>query len=103
MQNTAHVDFNGKSLDDDRFVKVNSLHAVTQHLTPKQYGDNAIDENSLVRNNQDNDFNTHNLTNINSITLITQAIRDNQVITKSYVNQFHQENERSRRDLRTDF
>ena len=67
------------------------------------YVDNAINEKSLVRNIQDNDFNNHNLTNINSITLNTQAVNDNQVITKAYVDQFHQENERSRRDLGIDF
>ena len=33
----------------------------------------------------------------------TQAVNDNQVITKAYVDQFHQENERSRRDLGIDF
>ena len=63
------------------------------------YVDNDIDESSLVRNNQDNDFNNHNLTKINSNTLNTQAVTDNQVITKAYVDQFHQDNERSRRDL----
>ena len=67
------------------------------------YVDNAVDESSLVRNNQDNDFNNNNLTNRNSITLITQAVNDNQVITKAYVDQFHQENERSRRGLGIDF
>ena len=33
----------------------------------------------------------------------TQAVNDNQVITKAYVDQFHQENERSRRDVLLDF
>ena len=33
----------------------------------------------------------------------TQAVNDNEVITKAYVDQFHQENERSRRDLGIDF
>ena len=69
----------------------------------KNYVDNSIDESSLVRNNQDNNFSNNNLTNINSITLNTQAVNDNEVITKAYVDQFHQENERSRRDLGIDF
>ena len=69
----------------------------------KLFVDSEIDQPSLVRNNQDNDFNNYNLTNINSITLNTQAIDDNQVITKAYVDQFHQENERSRRDVGLDF
>ena len=63
------------------------------------YVDNSIDEPSLDRNNQDNDFDNHNLTNIKSITSKTQAVNDNQVITKAYVDQFHQDNEQSRRDL----
>ena len=32
-----------------------------------------------------------------------QAENDNEIITKAYVDQFHQENERSRRDLGIDF
>ena len=40
---------------------------------------------------------------MNSITLSNQAVNENQVITKSDVDQFHQENERSRRDLEIDF
>ena len=33
----------------------------------------------------------------------TQAVNDNQVITKAYVDQFHNDNERTRRDLGLDF
>ena len=44
-----------------------------------------------------------NLTNINRINLNAQAIHDKQGITKSFVDQFHQGNERTRRDLGTDF
>ena len=67
------------------------------------YVDNAVDQSSFVRNKQDNDFNNNNLTNINSITLNTQAVNDNQVITKAYVDQFHHENDGSRRDLGIEF
>ena len=76
---------------------------IDSHLTAKLYVDNSIDESSLVINNQDNDFNNNNLTNMNSITLITQAVNDNQVITEAYVDQFHNQNERTRRDLGLDF
>ena len=69
----------------------------------KNYIDNAIDKSSLVRNNKDNNFGNYNLTNINSITLNKQAENDSEVITKAYVDQFHQENERSRRDLGINF
>ena len=58
-----------------------------------------MDENPLVRKNQDNDFNKINLFNINIIALNTQPVNDNHVIIKSNVDQLHQENERSRRDL----
>ena len=74
-----------------------------QDAGTKNYIINSMDEPSLVRNNKDNDFGNYNLTNINSITLNTQAVIDNQVITKAYVDQFDQENERSRRDLGIDF
>ena len=47
--------------------------------------------------------NYRNLTNNNRITLNKQAENDDEVITKAYVDQFHQENERSRRDLGIDF
>ena len=51
----------------------------------------------------DIDFNDNKLTNINSITLNNQPINDNEVVTKSYVDQFHNDKERSRRDLGIDF
>ena len=97
------IDFNDVKLEIIKFVKVNYQPAVNENLTPKVYVDTALLGPSLVRNNKDNDFGNYNLTNINSITLNTQAVNDNQVITKAYVDQFHQENERSRRDLGIDF
>ena len=43
MKNNAHVDFNHKNLDNVRFVEVNSLPNINQHLTPKkEYVDDAI-------------------------------------------------------------
>ena len=74
-----------------------------QEAASKNYVDNSINESSLIRNNRDNDFSNYNLTNINSITLNKQAENDNEVITKAYVDQFHQEKEISRRDLCIDF
>ena len=35
MENNAHVDFNDKIVDNVRFVKINCLPAVREHLTPK--------------------------------------------------------------------
>ena len=57
----------------------------------------------MLRYNQDKSCNNFNLTNINSITLNTQAAKDNQVITQSYVDQFHQKNERKGKNLGIDF
>ena len=72
-------------------------------MTAKLYADKSIDEPSLVRIIQDNEFIDYNLTNINKITLNKQAENDNEEITKAYVDHFHQENERSRRDVGLDF
>ena len=103
MKNNAHIDLNDKNITNARFIQVNQLPQIDSHLTAKLYLDNAKDEPSLVRNNQENDFGYYNLTNINSIILSTQAVNDNKVITKAYVDQFRQEKERSRRDLGVEF
>ena len=57
----------------------------------------------MVRNNHNNVFDSCSLTNKNTFTLNTQAVNDDQVITKSYVYQFRNENEKSRKDLGIDF
>ena len=103
IKNNAHIDLNDRNITNARFIQVNQLPQIDSHLTAKLYVDNAIDEASLVRNNKDNDFGNYNLTNINNITLNKQAENDNEVITKAYVDQFHQENERSRRDVGLEF
>ena len=103
VKNNAHIDLNDRNITNARFLQVNQLSQIDSHLTAKLYVDNEIDQQTVVRNNQDNDFGNYNLTNINSITLNKQAENDNEVITKAYVDQFHQESERSRRDLGIDF
>ena len=90
-------------LENNIFVKVNYNNAVDSHLTPKIDVDNAIDESSLVRNNQDNDSNNYKLTNIKSTNINTSAVKVNQFFTKLKVAQFHNENDRSRNDLGLDF
>ena len=82
---------NERNLTDIRFIQLIQLHQIDSHLTAKLYVDNAIDEPTLVRNFQDNVFNNQTLSNIGSINLNTQTVNDNQVITKAYVDQFHQE------------
>ena len=103
LKNNAHIDLNDRNITNARFIQVNQLPQIDSLLTAKLYVDTEIDQPSLVRNNQDNDFGNYNLTNINSITLNKQAENDNEVITKAYVDQFHQENERSRREVGLDF
>ena len=102
IKNVAHFNLNDKKLTDARFIQIIRLPQSDSHLTAQLYADIAIDEPSLVRNNQDNDFNYYNLTKIKSITLNTQAVKGDQVISKAYVDQFHQEDEQSRRDLGKD-
>ena len=97
------IEFNDEKLENSKFVNFNYQPAVNEHLTPKIYVDDAINESSLIRNNQNNDFNNHNLTNTNSITSNTQAENNNQIITKAYLDQFQQENEKTPRDLGLDF
>ena len=82
VKNNALIDLNDRNITNARFIQVNQWPQIDSHLTPKIYVDTEIDQSSLIRNNQNNDFNNKNLTNINSITLKTQAVNDNQVITK---------------------
>ena len=103
VKNNTHIDLKDRNITNARFIQVNQWPQIDSHLTAKLYVDTQIDQQSIVRNKQDNDFGNYNLTNINSITLNEQAENDNQVIMKAYVDQFHQENERSRRDLGIDF
>ena len=88
----SDIDFNDVKLENIKCVKVIFQPAVNEHLTPQVYVDRAIDEMSLVRNTQDNDFNNNNLTNKNGITLDFQAVNDNEVITKAFIDHFHQQN-----------
>ena len=103
VKNYAHIELNDRNITNARFIQVKQLPQTDSHLTAKLYVDIAINEPSLVRNIQDNDLNYSNLTNITSITLITQAVNDNHVVTKACVDEFHQENERSRRNVALDF
>ena len=103
LKKSAHIDLNDRNISKARFIQVNQLPQIDSHLTAKLYVDREIDQSSLVRNNQDNDFSNYNLTNINSITLNKQAENDNEAITKAYVDQFHNDNERNRRDIGLSF
>ena len=60
VKNTAHFDLNDRIITNARFIQVNQWPQIDSHITPKLYVNNAVDESSLVRNNQDNDFNKKN-------------------------------------------
>ena len=103
---TIYIEANiEEDIDLKNQFRIKSLPDPTnlQDACNKNYFDNAIDDVSLVRINKDNDFGNYNITNINTITLNKQAENDNEVITKAYLDQFRQENERSRRDVGLDF
>ena len=82
---------NDRNVTNAGFIQVNQLPQFDSFLTAKLYVDNAVDEISLVRYNQDSDSNNHNLTKIIIITLNTQTVNDILVITNRFVDQFHQE------------
>ena len=86
IKNTAHVDFNDKNLDNVRFVKVNSMPAVGEHLTAKYYVDNAIskaiDESSLLRLDNDEKL-TQDTIVLNSAISTPKTILE--IPTKNYV------------------
>ena len=90
MKNDKDVDFNDKKLEDMKFIEVNYQPAVDSHLTTKTYVYNAIDEKSLVGNNQDKGFKNYNLSSICSVTPNNQAVNNTQLVTKSYVDQFQE-------------
>ena len=57
IENTAHVDFKDKKLNNVRSIKVNSFPTLEQHLTPKIYVDqaisNGVNESSFLRLDSD--------------------------------------------------
>ena len=107
IKNTAHVDFNDKNLDNVRFVKVNSMPAVGEHLTAKYYVDNAIsnsvDEVSLLRLDPNEKLELDKQDSIILNSTLTDPTTIIEIPTKAYIDSLHEENERSRRDLGIDF
>ena len=67
------------------FYKLIKCLQIAIHLTGKLYVEKALDESSLVRNNQDNDFNNNKLTNLDSITVNRNPGTDNELANKEYV------------------
>ena len=102
IASSAYIILNDENTTNTRFLQVNQLPQIFSQSTAKLYVDTSIDETSLVTNIKENDFIIYILTNKNSMTLNTQAFNDNYVVTKSYVDQFHRENEGPRQDLGLD-
>ena len=105
-RNTAHVDFNDKNLGNVRFVKVNSLPAVLDHLTPKNFVDEAnshwLDELSLLDLDPDQKLKLDEQDSIVLNFTLTTPKTIIELPMKSYVDSLH-ENRRNRRDLLTVF
>ena len=53
-KNSAHKELNDRNIRKARFIQVNQLPQIDNHLTAKLYVDNAVDESSLIRKNKDN-------------------------------------------------
>ena len=60
IKNTAQIDLKDRNITNARYIQVNQLPQIDSHLTAKLRLDIAIDELSLVKNNQNNDFKNHN-------------------------------------------
>ena len=89
IKNTAHVDFNDKNVDNVRFLKVNSMPAVGEHLTAKYYVDNAIfhsvQEPSLLRLDPDEKLKLDEQDSIILNTTLTSPKTIIEIPTENYV------------------
>ena len=72
--------------------------AIAEHATAKKYVDQCIDNLSFVRNNKNNDFNNHSLSNISQITLNSEPTYDNHAARNSYVDS-PSENDRNQKQI----
>ena len=106
IRNTAHVDSNDENLDNVRFVKVNSMPAVREHLTPKYSVDQAISynvyETTLLRLNPDEELDLYEQNCIVLTSTLTSSRMEIELPTKSYVDNLHEIN-RKRRNLSSVF
>ena len=106
IRNTAHIDFNDKNLDNVRFVKVSSMPAVREYLTPKFYVDQAVsyivDESSLLRLDPDEKLNLDEQDSKILSSILTSPKTIIEIPTKNYVDSLH-ESSKNRRDLSSMF
>ena len=94
--------FKKKNPENVRFVKVNSLPAVREHLTPKFYVDEAIshyaDESSMLRLDPDEKLKRDQQDSIIVNSTLTSGKTIIGIPTKSNVDSLH-ENRRNRREF----
>ena len=94
IRNNTLVDFNVKIHDNVRFVKVNSMPAVREHVTPKKYVDHAIfywlDELSMLRLDPDEQLKLAQQDSINLNSSSTSPKTIIELLTKSYVDSLHE-------------
>ena len=106
IRNTTYVDFNDKNLDNVIFVKVNSMPTVGEHLTAKNYVDNAISyhvhEPSLLTLDPNEMLKLDEQDSIILKSTSTSPKTKIELPTKSYVDSLHEIN-RNRRDLSSVF
>ena len=102
IKNVDNVDFNDKDIDNVGWVKANKWPKDEEHLTPKLYVDNAIQDIksaivnlhelnrnkrdlSSVFNDQDNEFDNNQLTNLDSTIVNRNPNLDNELANKKYI------------------
>ena len=102
IKNTAHVDFNDKNFDIVRFVKMNSLPAVREHLTPKIFADEALslstNDSSIISLDRDEKLKLDEQDSLILNSFLTSPKTIIKIPTKSSVIILH-ETKRNRRDL----
>ena len=94
-------------LDPDEQLNIPNQDYITLNsafTSPETIINIPINNQHLVRNNQDNDFNNYKLTNISSVNVNHDAVEDNDLVTLGYVKSLHEDNEnQNRRDLGLNF
>ena len=106
IKSIAHAHFNDKNLDNVRFVKVNSMPALPEHLTAKNYVyqtiSNRVDGSSLLRLDPDEELKIEEQDSINLKSSLTSPKTIIEIPTKSYVDSLS-EKIRNRRYFSTVF
>ena len=94
IKNNAHVDLNDKCLENVRFVKVNSMPAVGEHLSPKNIKGIFywLDEVSLLRLDPNEKLKLKEQDSINLNSTLTSPKAIIKLLTKSFVDSFHEIN-----------